>query len=332
MGAGNILTVTSAGHGLIVGRKIVITDGTTENPLATATLVDGTVEFNTTYDHDLIRPSQPGDDQYLYVAGFGSVWDGQHAIIDVPNRQTFVVNLPSGETLAPVLGGSEYLIEPIPPGAYPVATVPNVDQFTIAFPEAPPLAIGDVNDMAIIAGFRIAAAANYDRAKAAYSEQGADKNYLFVIMGDMDVSKSRHSMTDGIASFTQQDARLLTLLQNFSTTIFIPTTTEISGADAQDLAYGTINTALLQALFGAPFNDDSIIKYRTVPVGHGPGQFVTAYYTHVYDWQVPFAIDLESGFMIKPDVAFRDITQTFALLADEEAEMVVNIDLDDEPL
>lgn len=333
MGASNILTITSTAHGKSPGQYIVITGGTTRNILTAAVLqADDTVEFTTTIDHDLTLPALPLDDETLTMAGFGSVWDGEHNIADVPNRRNFNVGLPTGETLAPTIDGNQYLVESIPTGAYPVATVPTADTFTVDLSAAPPMPVGTVDGATVISGFRIAAAANFERAKAAYSEQGEYEPYLFVIFTDADVSKNRQTLNDGIASFTQQDARLLTILQNFSTTVFIPTTTEISGANAQDLAMDSIYVALLSSLYGAPFNDNSLIKYRTVPAGHGVGEFQSAYYVHVYDWQTPYAFDLEDGFIEQSDVAFRDIAQSLAILADSEAEMTLNIALDDEPL
>lgn len=330
--AGNILNVTSSGHGMSAGDVFVLAVGTARNPLTSAVLVDDDyVKFTTVYDHDLTKPNLTLDDQTLTLAGFGSVWDGEHTIIDVPNRRNFTVALPSGETSAPSVDESQYLVESITPSVYTVATVPDVNTFTAILSNIPDLAIGTVDNLSIISGFRIAAAANFNRAVDIYAEQATGEPYLFVIMTDADVSKDRHTLNDAVAGFTNQDANLLRILQSFSTTVFIPTTEDLSGADAQDLAYSTLFTALNSALFGYPFNT-SIIKYRTVLSGHGPGEYNTAYYVHVYDWQTPFVINYEDGFLQTPDVAFRDIEQTLKLFGDSGTEMIANINLDDDPL
>lgn len=333
--AGNILTVSSTAHGKTVGQSVVISSGTVRNPLVGSTLITGTlfdgVEFTTGTDHDLIRPSQPLDDQTLTLAGFGNVWDGEFTILNVRNRRNFTVALPSGETTAPPVDGSQYLIESLTFGVQTIATVPDVNTFTVDLSVAATLPIGPVDNLSVISGFRIAAAADFRRAEAAYSKQNTGEPYLFVIMTDTDVSKDRHTLNDGVAGLTRQDEMLLRLLQSFSTSVFIPTTEDLSGADAQDLAYGSVFGALLQALFGYE-PDGSQIRYLNVPSGHGPGEYNSAYYVHVYDWQLPDVINYEDGFLEQPDVAFRDIEQTLKLFNDSEAEMLLNINLDDEPL
>lgn len=332
MGAFNILTITSADHGKVPGQYIVMTEGTSRNPLSDAVLNDGTVIFTTGFEHDQTRPKLPGDKQTLILDGFGNAWDDEHEIIDIPNRWQFVINLPPGETLAPVLGGGEYLVDNIPLGAHPIDTVIDDDNFTVDLSYAPDQPTGTIDNLSTIGGFRIAAAADFERAKAAYSKHATGKPYLFVIMTDADVNKDRHTLNDGVAGFTRQDEWLLKILQNFSTTVFIPTTEDISGSNAQDLAYGAITRALISALFGAVLDDDSIIKYVAVPSGHGPGEYNSAYYAHVWDWQAPTAIHYEDGFLIQATAAFRDIQQTLDILNDDQAQMSSQIDLDDEPM
>ena len=325
----NILSVNVEAHGKNAGDQIALTAGTTRNILTVAALDGDTVQFTTTSDHDLTKPSLPLDDQTLTLVGFGSVWDGEHDIIDVPNRRNFNIDLPSGETLAPTITGAEYLIESITANLYTIATVPDVDNFTIDLSSLPPLPVGTVDGINIISGFRISAAADFKRAQAVYTEQ--TKAYLFLIMTDTDVSKDRHTFNDGVASFTPQDLNKLIVLRNFSTVVFLPTGADLSGADAQDLAYGSISSSLLQALFSAPFSTGAT-KYVSVPSGDGPAEYNTAYYAHTYDWQIPDTITYEDGFLPLNDVAFRDIAQTLRLFNDSEAEMTVNINLDEEEL
>jgi hypothetical protein len=105
---GDVLSVEVAGHGYTVGKKLVLSGGTTRNELATATLTsnDTAVEFTTVFDHDLVKPRLPLDDQLLTLAGFGNVWDGDHQILEIKNRRTIEIALPSGERAAPTLDGN----------------------------------------------------------------------------------------------------------------------------------------------------------------------------------------------------------------------------------
>jgi len=329
----NIVSVTAAKHGKTVGQSVIISGGTTRNPLSAAVLDDDTVKFTTKYDHDLIRPSKPLDDQTLTLDGFGSIWDGVFDIIDVPNRRNFNINLPSGEVVAPSVDESQYLIDTRTglAGVQIIATVPTAGSFTIDLTNAPALPPGPIDGLEIISGFRISAAADFKRASAVYSKQDSGDDYLFVIMTDGDISKDRHTLNDGVAGMNSQDMNLLRMLRNFSTVVFISTGDDISGANAQDGAYDEIYAALLSALFGFE-QSDQVIKYGAVPSGDGPAEYNTAYYAHTYDWQIPGSITYQDGFLQQPDVAFRDIAQTLKLFNDAEAEMVVNINLDEEPL
>jgi hypothetical protein len=212
-----------------------------------------------------------------------------------------------------------------------IATVPTVDSFTIDYSSVPSMSVSVIDNMTIIDSFRIYAAADFKRAQAVYTKQTAGDCTLFVIMGDGDVSKDRHTLNDGTAGLTKQDLGKLTILRDFSTVVFIPTGADLSGADAQDLAYSTILIALLKTLFGfTDFAGGSAIQYLAVPTGDGPTEYNTAYYGHAYGWQLPHTVTYEDGFLQQQSVAFRDIAQTLKLFADDEAEMTTNINLDDE--
>lgn len=330
--AGNVLTLTSVAHGKSVGQYLLVNAGQVRNALVASSLIDPTVRFTTAYDHDVTKPTLENDDYYLTLNGFGNVWDGEHEIIEVPNRQNFEVNLPTGETLAPAVDGSQYMLEAIPQGAFQIATVPDDDTITINYDSARELPVGIVDGIEIIDGFRICAAADYNRAREVYNRQETGKAYLFVIMTDIDVSKDRNIVNDSIAELTRKDLMLLRLLQSFSTTIFLPSTEDISGADVQELAYDEIFNALLKTIFGYAI-DGSMYKCVVVPSGMGPGEYNSAFYVHVYDWQLSYIINFQDGMPFPPDRAFRDIDAYNLIGGDDTSNMTtLPNDLDEEPL
>lgn len=338
--AGGVVTVNAVGHGLVVTQSIIVVNGQYENSLASVVLnLDGTTRFETVDEHDLVAPTHPDDPQTVTLSGIGAPWDGVHQIDSIPNRQFFEIETPAGETVPPVIT-SGLLIETRTAGLgglQTVATVPTVDTFTINVPsDIPALPTGNILALDILTGVRVVGAADFDRAVALYTEQVEPQAYLFVIMSDANVSKDRHTLNDGVGTFTAQNLQKQTVLQNFTVACFIPNAeNDTAGFNAQSTAYNDVYKALLNVLYGFRFQDPtSAQNYVTVSVGHGPGVNATntAYYVHVYDWQVPTVITFEDGFGLGADVAFRDIEATWNLSDDDTAQLSVNIDLDEEPL
>ena len=333
---GLVVTVSSIAHGLIVSSQIVVTGGVFSNLLVSVVdNSDGTVRFETDQEHDLTEPKQFADPTQLTLSGFGNVWDGAHDIVAIPNRKFFEIAFAVGETVPPALG-TGILDESRSAGILgnqTIDTVPDVDTFTFTVTGVPSLPTGVIQGFGAVSQMRIFGAANFERATDLYNKQVKNEYALFVIMNDVVVSKDRETSNDAIGAFTTQNFLKQTTLNNFSTVIFIPTKDDIAGNDAQQAAYDEIYKALLRVLYGFQFEDaDNALTYVTVSVGHGAGEYNTAYYVHVYDWQRPDVISVDQGFNLDPDVAFRDIDATFNNFGDEEAPLSVGINLDDEPI
>lgn len=336
--AGNTVTVSSVGHGLSVGSKFVIGGGTFSNSLISVVdNNDGTVRFETDQEHDLTEPKQFADTKQLRLDGIGAPWDGLHDIISIPNRKFFEIAFPDGVTVLPDITNG-LLIEDRSAGIIgeqEVDSVPDVDTFTFNAVNVPLFPTGVINDLSIIKTIRIYGAADFKRATETYNKNKSGDLELYVIMGDMVVSKDRNTSNDAIAAYTAQNFLKQTNLHNFSTIVFIPTKDDIAGNAAVQLAYSEVYTSLLKVLYGFQFESDecdAALTYVTVSAGHGAGEYNTVYYVHVYDWQRPDVTSFEQGFDLQQDVAFRDIDQTLNLNNDPEAIFKNVIDLDKEPL
>lgn len=336
---GTTVTVNVVNHGLSVNDPFVVSSGVFENELIDVVdNGDGTVRFETAQEHDLTEPQQYADPTQLTLVDFTSGdedWNGSFDIVAIPNRKFFEIAFPSGVTILPTLGDGK-LQEPRSAGIVgnqTVATVIDTDNFTFEVTDVPSLPTGEITGFKASALLRIFGAANIDRAEALYNKQLKDEYALFVIMGDVDVSKDRETSNDATAAFTPQNFQKLTVLNNFSTVVFFPTKDDIAGNDAQQDAYGDIYQALLAVLYGFQFDDEtSALTYVTVSTGHGAGIYNSAFYTHVYDWQRPDVISAAQGFALTPETAFRDIGLTLENNGDPEAILTAGINLDDEPL
>lgn len=330
--------ITNTIHGLSIGNAIIATAGLLENNIvAVEYREDDTIaRFTTDDEHDFTKPTKADDPDTIEIAGFTSaVWNTTHTLIGVPNRKTFEIAVPDSEPI-PTLNGNELVYEDRPvglKGVWSVDTAPSPTTFTFKVNNVPPLPVNPIKDLAATSRIRMAAASDFARAQAAYTkESNISDAWLYLIMNDLDVSKDRHTLNDSVASFYAQDEARLMLMQNFSTIVFFPTTGSLSGATAQETAYGNLYEYLLKVLYGFRA-DNRKSQFLTVSTGHGAGAYNTAYYVHSYEWQLPYYIDFSFGFADYQDVAFRDLQYDIRLFDPDNPdplELIVN--LDEEPL
>jgi hypothetical protein len=314
--AGSVVTFVAAGHGLAVGASIGIAGGEFENALLSyVDNEDGTARFGTTDEHDLTQAKDIDDPTTLTLSGFGNLWDGDHTIRSIPNRMFFEIDIPTGAPNPPGLAGAVLLEDRSAGliGVHTIASVPDVNSFTVDFPGVPPFPTGVVTSTKVVSGYRIYAAANIDRAEKVYTKLATDSLVLFLIMDDAEISKDRHAINDAISADTSQNYGRQLILQNFSVVVFFPTASgDLSGGIAQSMAYGQTYRELYSVLYGKRITDpETPIKYLTVNNGHGPGQYTSAYYSHVYAWQLPTILTFEDSVNIQQDVAFRDANLSF---------------------
>ncbi len=334
------IQIVSSNHGLSVSDAIAISGGLVHTPI-TISQLEGTtqVKFTTNIDHDFTSPSVPPNFEVTatFAEFTNSLYNTIQTIQNVPNRRNLIIDLPSGETVAPTLNGNEYVIEDRNlgiKGFHTVTSVIDTNTFTVQILGIPDLPINPITNLTMLTNVRVTAAADIERARKIYTKQTTNSTWIFVIMGTVDISKDRHTLNDATAGFTAQDFQVLRFLQNFSTVVFVPTQDDVSGSAAQNLIYNDIFRDLNKVLFGYGFNDpDSVIPYVTVTDGHGPNSpYKTAWYEQVFNWQLPFATNFEAGFDQQPDVAFRDINSTWDNNSDTAAQLILNIDLDEDPL
>lgn len=340
--SGDTVTLTSTAHGLAVGDKVNIAAGALSNTLSSVVdNGDGTVRFGTTDEHDLTEAKEINDPTTLTLTGFGDTWDDTHTIVSIPNRMFFEIAFPDGIIVVPTLTANTVLLEDRPAGIlgiFEIATVPTVNTFTIVITDVPLFPTGTVENVEVVTGVRIWAAADFERAEEIYTKKSLNELALFLIMNDVDISKDRESLNDAIGAFTRADFGRQTILQNFTTLVFIPTNDgDKAGGKAQQLSYDEVFIALYSTLYGVVIPDpDSKVPYVIVSNGHGPGTYTTAYYTHAYEWQAPSVLTFDNGFNQQPNVAFRDIDGTFNMAfdleVDEESQLLIDIDLDKEPI
>lgn len=291
-----VVTVNSVAHGLVTGKEIVVVDAKSENPISSrVNNVDGTVDLTMQYAHDLTTPKLPKDQQTLFIDGTGI--NGDKQIVNVLDATRVII-----DSVPITLSGDELLIERRwGIRGIKAVTVVTPDQFTFTVPAGLPPGLRDVN---LIKTAKISIVESAERAEKIYTKQTDNKPYLFVIMQDGNVEKDRHTTGDAVATPSRQDARRAKIITGFSIVVFFKTDTEIAAEATQEIVYGEMLLAMLKTFYGAALGSGN---HLVAPNSHGAGIYTTAYYSHVYDFQIIDDITFENGFIDEETSAFKNI-------------------------
>lgn len=310
--AGQTVTVTTATpHGLETGDLVALPDRLLSNPITAVESVEGGYRFTSAAAHDLTTVP-PGYEIGPYhatarLAGFAdAAWNGEKALLSVPNRNQFVVAGPN----LPTLVGGETLREAIEVGALsaPVAvTVTSPTTFTFAL-DVDPAGRGVVAER-IVADVRVAGLVEFEEIERQYTPQTPNALWAFVVPSDVDLSKDRRANTDAGAELRQTGDMRATILDGFSLFVLVPTGREYSGLDALDLCRHDLLGPILKAFYGARFETGTAAStpYACVLTGHSVESYQKAFLIYRYDFQSPYQLVNADATDDQQTVAFRNI-------------------------
>ena len=333
-GGDTLTCTTSTAHGFSVNDAVMFTGGKTPNNIVSVAEYGDNVLFELENEHDFTTPNNVIKSEPFPCVGFNeSAWNTTLSIVEVPSKTSVVVEYPLGISVIPTfLNAIGYEERPLSIfGAQTITDVGSTTEFTVTLSNVPPIPNGIFVDVVANSGARVVAVDNFERANAIYADGNDGDLWLFVIMTDLDVSKDRNSFSDAVATFNIGGEMRLRMLQHFSTVVYFGTTDAISGASAQQLAYGDLFRDLLKVLYGfaglSSEKDES--DFATVFAGHGTGVSNTSYYTQVYDWETPLDITVNSGFDMYEDVAFRNLVLDFGMFtSDNEERLTIAVELE----
>lgn len=334
--SGATATVTTSGsHGLAVNKTVLIAGASAPIAIDSLTRVGNIATIVTVTDHDLTERFFPT----VLLSGFNeSEFNGELALLRVPNRRTFTIEV--GDA-GPIAGsGTPLLNEPGSPFGYngrvKVTSVPTTSTFTYELPQAlTEDAAG--NNLRAVLGARIYSAINNPRADHVFESK--DLNNLpdgdlaaFVILGPVAASRDRHTGNDGVSSAGVSGDNRQQILQSFSVIVKQKVTKQVSGATArdnmEDIAH-IIIANLVGWTPGSGFAVESGSKIRFL--SHEPLDYSTAIYSHIFDFELLADISNEDLQIMPTNVAFRSISFSFTN-ENGVQELSASINLDDEPL
>jgi hypothetical protein len=290
----------------------------------------GTIVFTT--DHDLTDAIVSTIE---IVSASESEFVGTFSILSIPNRRTVTFTMAdAGPTTANngvVHGIGSYLQQY--DGVYQVTDVLDVGKFTFAHSNA---SLADPVGTDIIARVkpRISASVDADRAAAAYTQQESDdKFWMFVVLDDVESSKSRHIQSDAVDNIGRGAEYRQQIMQPFSVYVFMPAAAQIAGRAARDEAENLFQPICKSLLFSK--FDSGLFAGAQGPVHfvrHGLYNYDTAIYVHVYAFEQVVDIVVDDTVGDELDVAFRNIDFTLYPQLDGTGFMTAGVDLDEEEL
>lgn len=325
----NVATITTvSAHGITTGLAVTLANVEIKTPI-TARSQDGTLfTFTTDPAHDLTFGWT--DHANITLSGFTeSVWNSSFELKSSPSRFNFVVQ--SAETI-PTLNGNEALHEVRSDGINGQFTATRVS--AAVFTITGTFLDGTYTGGTVNKGVRIAGSVTIERAIDQYTEQNVTDLWMFVVMNDAELSKSRHAFSDATATKATGEDMRVRLLDGFTITIVIATSQDITGTDAIDICRHDLLLPILKSVFGARFDTglSSDPDFRSVLVGHGIFQYNKAILAYTYEFEFPMDLTVDDAVNEGDTRAFRDLNYTQEQGEDETTDMtVIPINLDDSP-
>ncbi len=328
---GTTATVTTAAaHGRSVGNGVVITGAVTPVAIDTFTRVGVQGTITTLEDHDQTT-TVPGE--AIIEGATEAEFNGTFTVIRVVNRRTILVAMidagPTAATGTPLLTNGESVIGQYN-GAHEITAVPSTTTFEYELGKtvySPALGTIEARYDA-----RVSTTITIDRMIDMYTEEPPNDYWLFVEVGDVLASKSRDVLSDAVDNTPRSGFLRQQLLQDVNLYLVVPTSDELTGAKARDVAeelFKPICQSVLMDKFDTLLTNEEPSPLQFV--AHGFAVYTSAYYMHRYSFQQVAELQRGDSVGNASDVAFRNIDITIS--SDLGAgELVSEIDLDEEPL
>ncbi len=332
---------TATSHGIAPGDQIHIRGAQTPIAIASLTHTPGSTVATivTTTDHDLTLYSTWTEGNVALVEGANEAqFNGALTLLDVPNRRTLTVAVPSAApsaaTGAPRLMNGSNAFRTLG-GLYGVNAVPSSNALVLTHDRATDLGTL-AGSISIRTSPRITGVVNVRAADLAYSKEFSrrPKPWAYVVLRDATTSRSRQTTLDAVDINALSGGWQQTLVQPFSILVAIPMADEHLGRGARDRAEDLVRAFCL-SLLGVSFPTGFARSKPSAPVqfvGHaGQETEPGPYYVHGYDFEQTASIGIDDTASVGEHVAFRDIALDMGFNVGT-GRATADVDLDDVPL
>jgi hypothetical protein len=319
--AGTTATITTnENHGLRVNNAVHVFGAKTPIGISSITHAgDGIAIATTDSDHDLTLYSQFEEGNVVETSGATEAdFNGSFTLLDVPNRRTFHFSVdtaaPAAATGSPILENGSNVCRVVK-GLYAVATVTSSLVFTVEHTDASDLGTL-IGTMSIRSNPRIAGVVDDVAAGESFTPRRYDDQtdgrpveaWLYVILGDVTVSRGRDSRIDSIDIQSVGSDWQQYLNNPVQILVAMSAADQELGRLARDESSDFLRP-ILRSILGKKF--DSGLASGEVGemqfVGHGTSRYDGATYWHEYLFEARELIGFDDTVGAEDDVAFRDI-------------------------
>lgn len=296
----NICTViTENEHNFASGDLFTLQGAKVINEIVSLTQYRGIGTLVTRFSHQVTKnsPLRVGDSTHIEISGANEEeYNGKFLIMGIPNDNVIEFSIddtaPYQATGNPIIKEDAYANFN---GRQRVSEVIDANTFKFELPYNPATNIA-TGEMTINTGIRISGDFNVQNAIKAYEEQGQNELWGFLVLDGANVSKSRTNGTDAISTFAKGVSSSLSLIQDVSFFVFVPTADNYCWVDEVDLMQ-ELRPAILKTLHNARFksgvfDEDCYLSF----IGDNPVDTDgTAYSIYQYKFQTTLNIYNEDG-------------------------------------
>lgn len=261
--------------------------------------------------------------------------NGEFPLLDVPNRNLFVLQLPDTVTTATPDGAVVNYASSRLSGLFNITPIDATNFSYEISSDASNVVPVTTSAMKANGNLRISGAANADRAIESYTLKTSKSNdtskfWAFIVPGNQELNKSRNILNSAGAMINKNADPRLELLEEFDIIIFANTATQLSARKAWD-EIQEVKLAIFKAFFGFPVIDQYNVNQQYLYIFTTANQLIynSAYLAYSFTFQAQYDVTLSDMFTDYDYVPFRNINESLTFGNDEE--MLVDINLDDNP-
>lgn len=329
--------ITSEKHNLKAGDLFTLEGAKISNKIVDLYQNRGLGVMKTQYPHEVTKnsPLRVGDSTHITIHNCNvEEYNGSFLIMDIPDAYTIEFSIDENAPRFGFIGIdagniqenremyfdagiiAENGLEYIDSGNVATRTIPEIkedayanfngrnrvdeviDDYTFKFSlPYTPATNEATGDMKISSGIRISGDFSIQNAMKAYEENAENELWGFVVLDGANVSKSKTTGTDAISEFVKGADSSLSLVQDVSFFVFVPTADDYCWIDYSDICQ-TLRSAVLKTFHNARFEsdlsteEDCFLSY----VGDNPVDTDgTAYAIYQYKFQTTIDIFNEDG-------------------------------------